>query len=123
MMHPITKIIAVVIISMVSGAATGADPQSPYCNIILDHLNPCLPYILQGEVKPAKVCCDGVLGLTQYTNAKGGQQNICDCVKAAAILMGAPVDNFSKISSLPKSCGLSVTLPPISSGTDCSQVK
>ncbi|CAN6713223.1 unnamed protein product [Malus baccata var. baccata] len=117
------KIIAILMILLVAGSAMGDGddrPKVPYCPIVLDNLTPCLPYVLENEAKPAKVCCNGVLDLSHSAGNKEGRQNICDCIKAEAILMNMPLDNFSKISSLPKACGLLINLPPISNNTDCS---
>nr|XP_028960106.1 non-specific lipid-transfer protein A-like [Malus domestica] len=119
------KIIAILMLLLVAGSAMGDGddrPKVPYCPIVLDNLTPCLPYVLENEAKPAKVCCNGVLDLSHSAGNKEGRQNICDCIKAEAILMNMPLDNFSKFSSLPKACGLLINLPPISNNTDCSTV-
>ncbi|KAM1397209.1 hypothetical protein ACFX2I_014815 [Malus domestica] len=118
-----TKIMVILMILLVARSAMGDGddhPKVPYRPIVLDNLTPCFPYILENEAKPTKVCCNGVLDLSSSARNMEGRQNICDCIKAEAILMNMPLDKFSKFSSLPKACDLLFHLPPISNKTDCS---
>ncbi|CAB4310557.1 unnamed protein product [Prunus armeniaca] len=115
-MTRLTKI-TIVIMSLVSGSAMG---DLPSCETILEPLNPCAKQ-QNNDVKPPQTCCDAIQSLSRYSNDKEDRHEICDCIKAVAILAGLPINDFSCISFLPQACGLSVKLPPISTDIDCSQ--
>ncbi|KAI5329166.1 hypothetical protein L3X38_028563 [Prunus dulcis] len=85
----------------------------PCCETILEKLSPCAKQ-QNNDVKPQQTCCDATQSLSRYSNDKEDRHEICDYIKAVAILAGLPINDFSCISFLPHACGLSVKHPPIS---------
>lgn len=112
-MSHVTKIVAFLVIVLVSESVMGA----PDCVSILRRIDPCLPYLVQNpgrEDSPSKACCDGVATLSIMPNVK----DECECIKASVLL--TPVD-LPRFAALPSVCGTDLKIPTISGDMDCSQ--
>ncbi|PON51344.1 Lipid transfer protein/Par allergen [Parasponia andersonii] len=104
--------------NMVLTPAGPSQPDQPSCNKVVNELSPCLPYVRGREDKPSKSCCDGAKQLNDEAKSKQDKQAACECIKK--VLNTLPDVDTSRISSLPKECGISFNLPPIDRNFDCT---
>ncbi|KAI4324534.1 hypothetical protein MLD38_030017 [Melastoma candidum] len=100
-----------------SGSAVAEIP----CNLVVQDLMPCVPYVLSGR-QLTTACCGGVRSL--YTAAKStkDRQDVCGCLKNA--IQSIPLtSNAARLAAgLPAQC--KVNLPyKISPSTDCKSIK
>ena len=107
------------IILLLTHGARASPSAAPACNLVVNELNPCVPYLVKNEAKPSDSCCAGVMSLMPYQKNKAARQSICECLEAVSP-MYPRIDN-SLISALPNLCGVSLKLPAVSPGFDCTR--
>ncbi|KAJ0111839.1 hypothetical protein Patl1_00600 [Pistacia atlantica] len=56
--------------------------------------------------------------ISDEAKTQGDRQAICKCLKKALAIAGTYDKN--RIPQIPKSCGVSISLPPVDFSTDCS---
>uniref|UniRef100_A0A5B7CDB5 Non-specific lipid-transfer protein n=1 Tax=Davidia involucrata TaxID=16924 RepID=A0A5B7CDB5_DAVIN len=88
----------------------------PSCSMVAEELAPCLSY-LQGS-EPSSACCGGVKDMGSKAKTKADLVAICNCGKIA---LSTIKYDPNRIPLLPKKCGVSLSLPPIDTHTDCSK--
>ncbi|EEF51346.1 non-specific lipid-transfer protein A-like [Ricinus communis] len=106
------------ILMLILGSAAG-DPLPP-CTVIVNQLNPCVPFLTRNVATPSQTCCGGVRYLANYSSSKGDRISICQCIEGSQSMF--PLIDFSLISNLPASCSVPITLPKITPTFDCSTV-
>ncbi|XP_062091416.1 probable non-specific lipid-transfer protein 2 [Humulus lupulus] len=104
-----------------AAAPAPSQPVQPQCNKVVQQLTPCLQYVRGKEPKPSKACCDGAKQLSESSKSKPDRQAACNCIKQA--IGGLPDIDTSRISSVPKECGIKFDMPPIDRNFDCSTIK
>ncbi|KAM3282502.1 non-specific lipid-transfer protein [Capsicum chacoense] len=100
--------------------------SAPSCQTVTSQLSPCLPYIRndsgnKGGNSPTVPCCTGVNNIYKLQKSIGDRVVICNCLKTVLINLGNMVIP-SRVSELPKKCGISYNMPPIDKNYDCNKV-
>ncbi|XP_060218426.1 non-specific lipid-transfer protein-like [Lycium barbarum] len=100
--------------------------SAPSCQTVTSQLSPCLSYIRKDGAKkvgdgPSVPCCTGVNNIYQLAKTKPDRVVICNCLKTVLINLGNNVIP-SRISGLPKKCGVSFNMPPLDKNYDCNKV-
>ncbi|KAJ7962566.1 Non-specific lipid-transfer protein [Quillaja saponaria] len=92
------------------------------CTSVTPEISPCLSFVKGGGADandPSSNCCNGVKDLSGKATTKSDRTAVCNCIKQALSSIGQY--DPSRISQLPKACGISLNLPPIDRNTDCSK--
>lgn len=97
-----------------------ASPVAPSCVEVTADVAPCLSFIESDSAsQPSPACCSGAKRLSNQAKSTADRQGICQCIKSA--LAGAGSYDKNRIPLIPQKCGVSISLPPIDSKTDCSK--
>ncbi|KAF5734324.1 putative Nonspecific lipid-transfer protein A [Tripterygium wilfordii] len=115
-------VVFLAILALVFGLAEakkGKGDHTPSCTTVINDLQPCFLYLMGIEKSPDEICCKGVKKLAKYAKKKKARKAICECAKSKAATFGS-ID-LSRVSKLPKECGVSLKLPHISPNIDCSK--
>ncbi|KAL2478696.1 Non-specific lipid-transfer protein 4 [Forsythia ovata] len=97
-----------------------ATAAAPPCTTVNAKLSSCLSYIDGHSTLPPSDCCAGVKEILGQATSKPDKIAICNCIKSALANLGTDVEP-GRVSNLPKQCGMSVSLPPITKDYDCSK--
>lgn len=111
-----TKLVCVLLISLMVGAAPGAEAAFN-CATVLTRLSSCLGYLKTGGAPPLG-CCDGLKSL--YDEARkttADIQTACTCVKSLVPAVGA---NPEFVNSVGGKCGVDIPYK-YSPDLDCSK--
>ncbi|EEF39075.1 probable non-specific lipid-transfer protein 2 [Ricinus communis] len=104
---------------LLSKAALPYPVSAVPCSDVVTKVIPCLDYVAGKSNDPSKPCCGGVKQLWDLTKTKPDKQAVCECLKKQL----SPIKyDPNRIAQLPKKCGLSFTLPPITPKYDCTTV-
>lgn len=106
-----------VILLLLSRPTMPSPDDKVSCATIVSKLTSCIDYISDKSKDPSKTCCAGVKEISGFVKSKSDRKDACECLKNT--LSKIKYDP-SRIPTLPKNCGVSLILPPISSSTDCS---
>ncbi|KDP35110.1 hypothetical protein JCGZ_10952 [Jatropha curcas] len=102
-------VVALVQLMAMPGEAVG-------CGQVNSALAPCIPCLTGAGTAPSAACCGGAKNVKALAPTTADRRAAGDCVKAAA--SHYPNINEDSASSLPKKCGVEVTIP-ISKNTNC----
>ncbi|CAN0892619.1 Non-specific lipid-transfer protein Cw18 [Linum grandiflorum] len=104
---------------IIGGSTTHVIAQQPItCSSTLLQLLPCLTYITKQTPSPSPQCCSNVKLLNDEANTTPIRQQICTCIKSAAIAYH--VDPIAA-KGLPDLCHVNVPVP-IDPNVDCSKI-
>lgn len=109
-------VVFMTLLSLISRSAMG---DAPTCDFVVLQLNPCLSYLMKSDAAPQSGCCSGVNNLKVYSDDETARRTICQCIQQAA--QTYTMIDYSLIGGLPQKCGVSLQLPHVTPGFDCSK--
>ncbi|CAH8353428.1 unnamed protein product [Eruca vesicaria subsp. sativa] len=110
---------SLVIISVLGICLTPRCSESAIsCSVVLNDLQPCVSYLINGSGQPPKTCCDGVKRLDRETTASADKKAACQCIKSVANTVTVKPE---LAKSLATNCNASLPVDP-SSTVDCNTV-
>ncbi|CAN0900221.1 Non-specific lipid-transfer protein [Linum grandiflorum] len=113
------NVIAPMLVLIIMGSTTHVIAQQPItCSSALLQLLPCLTYITKQTPSPSPQCCSNVKLLNDEANTTPIRQQICTCIKSAAIAYH--VDPIVA-KGLPDLCQVNVPVP-IDPNVDCTKI-
>ncbi|XP_061995969.1 probable non-specific lipid-transfer protein 2 [Rosa rugosa] len=93
--------------------------SAPSCPVIAQEMAPCLTFVKGTTDELSQACCNGAKDLSNNVHSNQDKKDICLCLKDALSKIGDYEP--SRVSLVPKKCGLKLNLPPIDQNTDCSK--
>ncbi|XP_061375451.1 non-specific lipid-transfer protein 1-like [Gastrolobium bilobum] len=114
------KLLCMAIVCLVLGASS-PKAEAITCGQVVNNLTPCITYILNGGIVPAR-CCNGVRSLLSQARTTPDRQAVCNCIKNTVSGMHYSNSNLNLAASLPRKCGVNIPYQ-ISPSTDCSRVR
>ncbi|CAK7348725.1 unnamed protein product, partial [Dovyalis caffra] len=111
-------LLALVLLLLSRPAMPSPDDNKVSCSTIVSKLTPCIDYISDKSNEPSKTCCAGVKEISGSIINRSDKKDACECLKNT--LSKIKYDP-ARMPSLPKKCGVSLNLPPITNSTDCSK--
>nr|O04403.1 RecName: Full=Probable non-specific lipid-transfer protein 2; Short=LTP 2; AltName: Full=Allergen Par j II; AltName: Full=Major pollen allergen Par j 2.0102; AltName: Full=Protein P8; AltName: Allergen=Par j 2.0102; Flags: Precursor [Parietaria judaica]CAA65122.1 P8 protein [Parietaria judaica] len=102
---------------LASAPAPGEGP----CGKVVHHIMPCLKFVKGEEKEPSKSCCSGTKKLSEEVKTTEQKREACKCIVAAT--KGISGIKNELVAEVPKKCGITTTLPPITADFDCSKIE
>ncbi|CAN0892615.1 Non-specific lipid-transfer protein 5 [Linum grandiflorum] len=104
---------------IITGSSTSVIAQQPItCPSTLLQLLPCLTYLTKQTPSPSPQCCSNVKTLNDEANTTPIRQQICTCIKSAAVAYHV---DPTVAKGLPDLCHVNVPVP-IDPNVDCSKI-
>ncbi|WMV42721.1 hypothetical protein MTR67_036106 [Solanum verrucosum] len=118
-LFPLLLICIAVAVSTTTGASnTAAEDAILTCNMVYSSLEPCLGYVLGGELTVSPECCSGIKSILNAERTRADRERTCTCIKSVGSTSTAiPI---SRAAQLPGLCKANISFK-ISPDVDCSK--
>ncbi|KAK4847418.1 hypothetical protein QYF36_001648 [Acer negundo] len=122
-MNRLISFLTILALLSISGSVLAVEeqPTEVQCPTVTLQLSPCLDYIKSKADAPPPACCSGVKDISSKVQSPMDRSSVCSCLQKTLGNIG-PYDK-NRIPLIPRTCGVSINLPPIDSKTDCSKAK
>ncbi|KAH0648118.1 hypothetical protein KY285_033366 [Solanum tuberosum] len=118
-LFPLLLICIAVAVSTTTGSSnTAAEDAVLTCNMVYSSLEPCLGYVLGGELTVSPECCSGIKSILNAERTRADRERTCTCIKSVGSTSTAiPI---SRAAQLPGLCKANISFK-ISPDVDCSK--
>ncbi|KAG5591797.1 hypothetical protein H5410_042311 [Solanum commersonii] len=108
-------------IAVATASSIAGEDATITCNLVYSSLEPCLGYVLGGELIVSPECCNGIRSLHRAARTIADRQIYCRCLKNTVGPNAAPT-RISRAIKLPAICNVNYFVK-VTPDIDCSKLK